>query len=239
MKHISVGPSGIFGINDKDDVVYLTGTYGNPISTGEERIIIPSKKLKQLDVGANIIWGVDEQRKVSVLRDFQVDNIQSAQWVEVDGRMKHISVSASGTVWGVDNYGQIFHRVSASLANPLGDSWRMIEGKMTQVSVGEAGVWAINKENDIFYRDGTHGDTGRPGYDWTRVDGKFKYVSSGSNFVLAISTSNDLHIREGISTKNPKGVTWVKTGMKLKQVDHYGYIVVGTSENDDVYHAIA
>jgi hypothetical protein len=42
-------------------------------------------------------------------------------------------------------------------------------GSLTQVSAGQAGVWGVNRENQIYYREGTYNNTETMGANWQLV----------------------------------------------------------------------
>ena len=40
---------------------------------------------------------------------------------------------------------------------------------MSQLDVGKCGVWAVDENNEIFYREGTYGENGCDGSHWVKV----------------------------------------------------------------------
>ena len=40
---------------------------------------------------------------------------------------------------------------------------------MSQLDVGKSGVWAVDENNEIFYREGTYGENGSDGSHWMKV----------------------------------------------------------------------
>ena len=57
-------------------------------------------------------------------------------------------------VWGVNKKGQIYQRTRHG-------GWNLIDGALVQVSAGQAGVWGVNRNDGIFYRQGTYGGAQR------------------------------------------------------------------------------
>ena len=66
-------------------------------------------------------------------------------WVRMIGRLKHISVGASGDIWGVNSRNSIFRHDN--------DTWELIDGSLRQISVGANGdVWGVNSSDAIWRR---------------------------------------------------------------------------------------
>nr|P0DQP0.1 RecName: Full=Perivitellin-2 31 kDa subunit; Short=PmPV2 31 kDa subunit; Short=PmPV2-31; AltName: Full=PV2 tachylectin 'B' delivery subunit; AltName: Full=Pma_3499_0.54; AltName: Full=Pore forming toxin; Short=PFT; Flags: Precursor [Pomacea maculata] len=93
------------------------------------------------------------------------------------------------------------------------------------VSVGPAGVWAVNRQNKLFYRTGTYGDNANMGSGWQFKQDGVGQVDVGKDKVGYINLSGGSLFRiEGISQANPVGGTpkswewWTKyIGMSLRE----------------------
>ena len=57
----------------------------------------------------------------------------------------------------------------ASNCEPRGYDWEQVAGQLKQISAGYSGVWGVNDKDNIYYRNGTFGDTGDIGNDWIQV----------------------------------------------------------------------
>ncbi|XP_076450377.1 perivitellin-2 31 kDa subunit-like [Babylonia areolata] len=82
------------------------------------------------------------------------------------------------------------------------------------LSVGLAGVWAVDTDFKVYYRNNTHGTTGRRGTDWVFVSAGFRYVEVGTDVVYAMNTSGHVLTREGINSTNPTGTHWVPINVR-------------------------
>ena len=47
--------------------------------------------------------------------------------------------------------------------------WQVDYRRMSQLDVGKCGVWAVDENNEIFYREGTYGENGCDGSHWVKV----------------------------------------------------------------------
>lgn len=238
LKHVSVGASGLWGVDQLGAVFYRSGTYGQLMRKGSKWVNV-SGELTQLDVGYNVVWGVSADLRVFMRKDISPQNPEGSDWQQIEGRLNQVSVASEGFVWGVNEQGEIFHRVNASIANPVGQRWEQVKGNLKQVSVGSAGTFGVDKSNDVYYREGTHGNSGLTGTSWKKINGrKLKYISSGANFVIGVTPDNEIYKRDGITAVKPTGEKWVKVEGRLRQVEHYNYIIYGTNDNDYVVTCI-
>ncbi|XP_071804639.1 perivitellin-2 31 kDa subunit-like [Asterias amurensis] len=121
-----------------------------------------------------------------------------------------------------------------------GMSFSELEGRFKLVSVGRAGVWAINANNQVYYRENTYGNENDAGDSWMLVDGQgLIQVDVGKNIVWGVSSTRDVFYRRGIGRSHPMGAMWVKVAGSLKHVtvSQKGH-VWGISETEVVYHRI-
>ncbi|XP_070178454.1 lectin L6-like [Littorina saxatilis] len=235
---VSVGPSGVWGASANNTVFYREQSFRYPTRRGSDWIKIPGD-LKQVDVGTNIVWGVNSADDIYYRIGCTQKNPSGVAWVQVEGALKHVSVSPWGSVWGVNSNGDINYREGASLCDPAGIDWLKVSGSLSQISAGYAGVWGVNARNDVFYRTGTCCDTGAMGDDWIKVDNKkLKYVSSGDGQVLALDKWGKIFRREGVSSSNPIGTAWrIVDPKKLMAIDSYGVIFWGVDDTDKIFLA--
>ncbi|PVD27555.1 hypothetical protein C0Q70_12717 [Pomacea canaliculata] len=74
------------------------------------------------------------------------------------------------------------------------------------VSIGPAGVWAVNRQNKLFYRTGTYGDNANIGSGWQFKRDGVGQVDVGKDKVGFINLSGRSLFRiDGISQANPVG----------------------------------
>ncbi|PVD26561.1 hypothetical protein C0Q70_14238 [Pomacea canaliculata] len=172
------------------------GTYQAPNATGTKWTLVPGH-LKQLDVGRDIVVGVNSKNEILYRKDISDENPTGSDWVQLDGCLKHVTVSPYGAIWG------IYFRDGISPQNPAGTSWQMVDGKLTQISAGPSGVWGVNANDDIFYREGTYGGHVTMGSGWTNVPGTLAYITSGSEVVVGVNREKRILRRTEISEGSP------------------------------------
>jgi len=213
LTRISKGNSGVWGVNSNDNIFKLNvdGKSWNKISGG----------LAQVASGASV-WGVNGNDHIY---KYLGDNT----WQNIGGKLTNVDVSNKDHVWGINRDQKIFRRTESS--------WQLIEGKLIQISVGESGVWGVNEGNNIFYRQGTYGDTDTDGSGWTNVPGKLQWVASGLNLVVGINAGNEIFYRHGITAENPIGLGWIKVPGKLMQIDVNEDEVVGTNSGHNIFRS--
>eukprot|EP00058_Branchiostoma_floridae_P028507 XP_002613998.1 hypothetical protein BRAFLDRAFT_67420 [Branchiostoma floridae] len=61
---VSVGPAGVWAVDDVGSVYHRAGTFLNETSPGEEWVHVPGVNLRQVAVGDGIVWGVDSNNRV-------------------------------------------------------------------------------------------------------------------------------------------------------------------------------
>ncbi|XP_035698148.1 uncharacterized protein LOC118431137 [Branchiostoma floridae] len=61
---VSVGPAGVWAVDDVGSVYHRAGTFLNETSPGEEWVHVPGANLRQVAVGDGIVWGVDFNNRV-------------------------------------------------------------------------------------------------------------------------------------------------------------------------------
>lgn len=82
------------------------GTYGTPCTTGTAWTLI-SGGLKQVDVGKDIVVGVNNNDEI-FYRYGVTNNLPSGtSWVKLSGALKHVTVSPRGSIWGVNSADQV------------------------------------------------------------------------------------------------------------------------------------
>lgn len=125
-----------------------------------------------------------------------------------------IGCSAQASLWKIDKAGSILVRDRGS------DAWTPIPGSLTQVEQGENGVvWGINKNNDVYIRDGI--STTQPyGTKWTKIGGvALKQITVGCDGnVRGVSPAGEIYFRDGISAQKPKGTAWSKIDGSVQEI---------------------
>lgn len=95
------------------------------------------------------------------------------------------------------------------------------QSSSSAVKASKSSVWGVNKNDDIFFWNGSGG--------WTKVAGKLKDVSIGSDGTIwGVNKNDDIFKR--------KNNTWVRVSGKLKQISvGNGYKVWGVNSADQIY----
>ncbi|XP_022093394.1 lectin L6-like [Acanthaster planci] len=236
LKHVSVGNSGVWGVNHKNQIYYKGNSYGEEESATCEVWVGVSGALKQLDVGKNVVWGVNVHDYIYYRRGISATKPKGTDWARIPGALKHVSVSQRGHVWGVNKQDYIYHRIGASNCNPAGDSWLKLNGRLKQISVGSGGVWGVNSADSIYYRVGTYGDppSDPNGSGWKHIAGKLKYISSADT-IYGVNSNNNIYYRVGVSEGTPWGTSWKKISGGLKQIESLSCVVWGVNRSDNIY----
>ncbi|XP_038055886.1 lectin L6-like [Patiria miniata] len=236
LKHVSVGLSGVWGVNVHDNIYYRGNSYGEEESATCAAWQQIGGALKQLDVGKNVVWGVNSNDNIYYRQGISATNPTGTGWAQVSGALKHVSVSQNGHVWGVNRNDNIYHRIGASNCNQGGDSWRQIGGALKQISVGNSGVWGVTAGDNIKYRVGTYGDlpTDPDATRWKQVSGALKYISS-ADMVYGVNAGDAIYYRGGVTPATPWGSTWHKIGGGAKQVESLSCLVWVVNSSDNIW----
>ncbi|XP_019615747.1 PREDICTED: uncharacterized protein LOC109463383 isoform X2 [Branchiostoma belcheri] len=195
LKFVSVGRSGVWGVNRNDQIYYRTGTYRDEASAGSGWVRIDGA-LKQISSGDNIVWGVNSNDDIYIRQGICWYSPGGTSWRNIPGKLKQVHVSpTSNQVWGVNSGNNIYRRTGITASNPAGTGWQNIGGQLKFVSVGRAGVWGVNSNDQIYYRTGTSGNENVPGTGWERVSGSLKLISSGNGVVWGVNSNNQIYVR--------------------------------------------
>ena len=82
--------------------------------------------------------------------------------------------------------------------------WQVDYHRMSQLDVGKCGVWAVDENNEIFYREGTYGENGSDGSHWVKV--------SLSNDLNALFAETDLDFADNMGAPTAKTALMDHTG---------------------------
>ncbi|XP_078579264.1 uncharacterized protein LOC144863708 [Branchiostoma floridae x Branchiostoma japonicum] len=121
LKHVSVGPAGVWGVNANDEIFYRTGTFGNEASAGSgwEKT---DGKLKQISSGDNAVWGVNANDDIFIREGISSSTPVGTGWRKIPGKLKQVETSPSGEeAWGVNSGDSIFHYGSLDFNKKFAD----------------------------------------------------------------------------------------------------------------------
>ncbi|XP_066274625.1 uncharacterized protein [Branchiostoma lanceolatum] len=241
LKFVSVGRSGVWGVNSGDMVYYRTGTYQNEASSGTDWVGIDGS-LKQISSGNNIVWGVSSIDEILVREGMSSSSPEGSSWQQIAGGLKQVYVSStSNQVWGVNSGDLVYRRAGINASNPAGTEWQQVEGQQLKfVSVGRAGVWGVNSNDQIYYRRGTAGNEASPGTEWVQVSGGLKQITSGDGQVWGVSVNNMVYVRQGLTAETPQGSSWLQIEGDLKEVyvSSSSNQIWGVDAADNIYRRV-
>ena len=215
LKHVTVGASGIWGINSGGALYRLDGKSWTQID--------PSGWLT-VSSGGKYVW--------ATRTDHSIRRGDGNSWQVVPGGLQQIEASKERNVWGA---------AQKHIWRYNGITWERADGWLQQVTSGRSGVWGVS-HSTVWYRPYTYGDEATIGETWEQVSAYplMKWVASGVDLVLAIDRSGNLYYRNGINVSQPTGTSWVKVeGVPLlKQVDVYYSVVMAVDTEDNIWSNI-
>ncbi|XP_066275437.1 uncharacterized protein [Branchiostoma lanceolatum] len=236
---VSVGLSGVWGVDSDYQIYYRTGTYKNEASPGTGWELIDGG-LKQISSGNNTVWGVSSNDDIFIRLGISSSAPQGSRWSNVSGKLKQVHVSStSDQVWGVNSGDNVYRRLGITTSNLAGTSWQQISpsGGLKYVSIGKAGVWGVSSNDQIFYRAGTFDNEASPGTEWVPVSGNLKQISSGNGEVWGVDMNNQIYVRRNISAGTPQGSTWqlIEGSLEKVSISSSSNQVWGVNATDNIY----
>ncbi|CAH1259009.1 PKDREJ [Branchiostoma lanceolatum] len=236
---VSVGLSGVWGVDSDYQIYYRTGTYKNEASPGTGWELIDGG-LKQISSGNNTVWGVTSNDDIFIRLGISSSAPHGSRWSLISGKLKQVHVSStSDQVWGVDSGDNVFRRTGITTSNLAGTSWQHIStsGGLKYVSIGKAGVWGVSSNDQIFYRAGTFENEASPGTEWVLVSGNLKQISSGNGEVWGVDMNNQIYVRRNISAGTPQGSTWqlIEGSLEKVSISSSSNQVWGVNATDNIY----
>uniref|UniRef100_A0A8C6NIY9 Fish-egg lectin n=1 Tax=Nothobranchius furzeri TaxID=105023 RepID=A0A8C6NIY9_NOTFU len=147
LKHVTVGPAGIWGVDSSNKIYKFVG--GDFVSV--------HGLLQQVDAGGNKqIVGVNSGNNIYCLKTSitsAYSQTGSVDWTGFDGALKYFSCGPNGC-WGVNSADNIY----VSVINPSTcgkTSWTLVPGAAKMVEVGTDGsVFVVNAVGQVFQRTG-------------------------------------------------------------------------------------
>uniref|UniRef100_A0A8C4NTH6 Tectonin beta-propeller repeat-containing protein 1 n=1 Tax=Dicentrarchus labrax TaxID=13489 RepID=A0A8C4NTH6_DICLA len=162
------------------------------------------------------LWAVSLQGKVWFREGIYHHNPEGSLWEEVPlpGEVVQISCGPGDLVWAVLWEGQLIVREGIGRDCPKGTSWAMVDSPSpdvgaTHVAVGVNVVWALTKDNKVWFRRGVNSHN-PCGSGWISMVGEMIMINVGLNDqVLAIgSEDRAVYFRQGVTSSELSGKTW-------------------------------
>ncbi|KAA8581780.1 hypothetical protein FQN60_003361 [Etheostoma spectabile] len=162
------------------------------------------------------MWAVSLQGKVWFREGIYHHNPEGSFWEEIPlpGEVVQISCGPGDLVWAVLWEGQLIVREGISRDCPKGTSWAVVDSPSpdvgaTHVAVGNNVVWALTKDNKVWFRRGVNSHN-PCGSGWISMVGEMIMINVGLNDqVLAIgSEDRAVYFRQGVTSSELSGKTW-------------------------------
>lgn len=193
--------------------------------------------LKHVSSGQAGLWGVSNAGLIYYRRFVTAKRPKGRSWRRVPGRLKQIDSGPRGIVCGVSRTDDVMCRTQIHSRLKWGKKWTRVPGKLKYISCGEYGIWGVNKENEVYFREGVT-RSNPSGLKWRRVGGRLRQIEAGKDGqVWGVGTSGRVYVRTGVTLSKPWGVGW-KTVKTRKQWLHITIGVgtaFGVSTNGRVY----
>lgn len=162
------------------------------------------------------LWAVSLQGKVWFREGICHDNPEGSVWEEISlpGEVVQISCGPAELVWAVLWEGQFIVREGITRDCPRGTSWAVVDSPSpnlgaTHVAVGANVVWALTKDNKVWFRRGVNPHN-PCGSGWISMVGEMFMINVGLNDqVLAVGCEDRaVYFRQGVTSSELSGKTW-------------------------------
>lgn len=151
-----------------------------------EMMQLGKRKLRQVGLGCNCTWAVDENGEMWFRFDVAARDKESgfAQvWLEVDQKgVQHPFTSvavgpSSPYVWAVDAKHNVYVRRGVTAEFPVGRQWHLVEGAKGKSLCSSAHhVWVLAPDGSLLCREGIE-PFKLEGRAWKRIPGEFEEIS--------------------------------------------------------------
>ncbi|XP_036859618.1 tectonin beta-propeller repeat-containing protein 1 isoform X3 [Manis javanica] len=167
-------------------------------------------------VGHLSVWAVSLQGEVWYREDVNHPNPEGSSWSLVDtpGEAVQISCGPHDLLWVTLWEGQALVREGINRSNPKGSRWSAVEPPSSEnailhVSVGVGVVWAVTKDQKVWFRRGVNSHN-PCGTGWIEMVGEMMMVSVGLNDqVWGIGCEDRaVYFRQGVTPSELSGKTW-------------------------------
>ncbi|CAL1279116.1 unnamed protein product [Larinioides sclopetarius] len=171
------------------------------------------------------VWAVTIMGRVLFRYGVTESSPEGSGWVPIktpgQADVSQISVGPTGLTWAVTWAGHAIVRAAITRENVMGSDWIVVDppsssDPISQISVGKDVVWALSKDNKVWFRkgiDGLHsGENVKAaiGTGWIEMFGTISGISVGiDDQVFSISANClDINIRTGVDSNELFGRTW-------------------------------
>ncbi|XP_070707337.1 tectonin beta-propeller repeat-containing protein 1 isoform X1 [Pempheris klunzingeri] len=162
------------------------------------------------------LWAVSLQGKVWFREGIYHHNPEGSLWEEMPlpGEVVQISSGPGDLVWAVLWEGQFIVREGIGRDCPKGTSWAVVDSPSPDVgaihvAVGINVVWALTKDNKVWFRRGVNSHN-PCGSGWISMVGEMIMINVGLNDqVFAVNCEDRaVYFRQGVTCSELSGKTW-------------------------------
>ncbi|KAM4712378.1 LOW QUALITY PROTEIN: fish-egg lectin-like [Anableps anableps] len=163
LKHVSVGPAGIWGVDRHDKVYKFTAGDFFPTCGLELNLLNAG--------GEGQVVGVARSDSIHCLNAVSASSIKEEgvlNWNTLQGELMYFSCAPTGC-WGVNSYQQIyFTKVSPNSC--IMNGWNKLDGIAVHVEVGSDGnVFVVNPSGKVYERTGISKKVPQ-GTGWSQIE---------------------------------------------------------------------
>ncbi|XP_056153261.1 tectonin beta-propeller repeat-containing protein 1 [Lampris incognitus] len=173
-------------------------------------------EISEEPVGRMSVWAVSLQGKVWFRENIYHHNPEGSSWEEVvvPGEVVQVSSGPGELVWAALWEGQLIVREGIARDCPKGTSWVVVDSPspdigVIHVAVGVNVVWAVTKDNKVWFRRGvsSHNPCGS---GWIGMVGEMMMISVGLHDQVWAIGSEDRAVtfRQGVTSSELSGKTW-------------------------------
>ncbi|XP_054911448.1 fish-egg lectin-like isoform X2 [Poeciliopsis prolifica] len=180
LKHVSVGPPGIWGVNQQNKVYKFVASD-----------FVPTRglDLKQVDAGGHgQVVGVASNDNIYCLNANRASSIKELEnWSTVSGTLIYFSCAPTGC-WGV-NAEQWIYFTKISNSCDMSGGWNRIAGEAVNVEVGsDENTFLVNQNGVLYERAGISGSVPQ-GSDWKKIEMpvKIKHASYDLGYLWLVT----------------------------------------------------
>ena len=174
---------------------------------------------KWVSSGRDTAIALTQNDAIYSMENVSVDDDGNLQYdmVQIQGGLMNVSVH-KGVVWGVSSDNRMWRGDLETLRQHAG--WTEIDNEydIVQIEIGEFGVFGVNANREIFYRVGTHQNSGSAGTRWQVIPGHLSQISVGMNHVWGVNHANQVYTSNEVNTFNEQGeIVWVDGWLHVGQ----------------------
>uniref|UniRef100_A0A3Q2VMR6 Fish-egg lectin-like n=1 Tax=Haplochromis burtoni TaxID=8153 RepID=A0A3Q2VMR6_HAPBU len=146
LKHVSVGPAGIWGVALDDRVYkYVAGSF----------VFANGQTLQQVDAGGDgQVVGVTDTSTIHCLKSTIASDYRkqsTLSWTTITGGLMYVSCSSKYGCWGVNSVQNIYFKITPSTCGISGTT--LVDGLAVKVETGTDGsVFVVTKDGEVFQR---------------------------------------------------------------------------------------